>query len=52
MSMGGTKIKNTEDVINVLEEKKNNCVVSPESAGLLEVPTDIKFTNGTDFLSK
>jgi PBP1b-binding outer membrane lipoprotein LpoB len=52
MSIGDKKITSVDDVVTVLEEKKENCAISPESANLLEVPTDVKFLSGADFLSK
>ena len=50
VTMGEKPINGIEDVIAVLQEKKDSCSVSPESAGLLELPTDIKFTKAEDFL--
>ena len=50
IKMENKQIKNIDDVIDVLEEKKNNCVVSPESAGLFEIPSDIKFESMENFL--
>ena len=44
-SMGKTPINSVDDVIGVLESQKNKCVASPESSGLLDLPSDIKFTD-------
>ena len=52
VSMGDQKVKSTDDVINKLEERKTNCVASPESSGLLEVPTDVKFADTLNSLAK
>lgn len=50
VKMENKQIKSIDDVIDVLEEKKNNCVVSPESAGLFEIPSDVKFESMENFL--
>jgi hypothetical protein len=44
-SMGETPVNSIDDVIRVLESQKDKCVVSPESTGLLDLPTDVKFTD-------
>lgn len=48
-SMGSTPINSIDDVIGVLESQKDKCAISPESAGLLELPADIKFTDSPSF---
>lgn len=48
VKMDGAVIKNVDDVVGVLEKNKDKCSLSPESAGLLELPTDIKFTKADD----
>jgi len=50
LKMGERPIKSVADVIAVLQEKKDSCSLSPESAGLLELPSDVKFIQTTDFL--
>ena len=50
VKMGAKPINGIDDVIAVLQEKKDSCAVSPESAGLLDVPADVKFTKADDFL--
>jgi len=47
-SMGKTPVNNVDDVIGVLESQKDKCRVSPESSGLLDLPTDIIFTDTGD----
>jgi hypothetical protein len=41
--MGNRPIKSVDDVIAVLEEKKDKCSLSPESVGLLELPSEVEF---------
>ena len=48
LSMGDTPIESVEDVIEVLESQKDKCSVSPESAGLLELPSDVEFSEVTN----
>jgi len=48
VSMGEKTIKSVDDVVSILQEKKDSCVLSPESAGLLDLPTDVKFTKSED----
>jgi len=48
-SMGNTPIHSIDDVIGVLESQKDKCVISPESLGLLDLPSDIKFTDSGSF---
>ena len=48
-SMGSTPIHSIDDVIGVLESQKNKCAVSPESSGLLDLPSDINFTDSAGF---
>ena len=50
VKMEDKQIKSIDDVIEVLEEKKNNCVVAAESSGLFEIPSDIKFDSMENFL--
>ena len=50
--MGEKEIKSIDDVIGVLEEKKDKCKVTSEGAGLFEVPADIKFTSTEGFLGQ
>jgi len=50
--MGEKEIKSIDDVIGVLEEKKDKCKVASEGAGLFEVPTDIKFTSTEGFFGQ
>jgi len=50
-SMGETPVNSVDDVIGVLESKKDKCSISPESAGLLDLPSDIIFTNTGDLFS-
>jgi len=44
-SMGKTPVNSIDDVISILESQKDKCAISPESSGLLDLPTDIVFTN-------
>jgi len=48
LSMGDTPIESVEDVIEVLESQKDKCSISPESAGLLELPSDVEFSEVTN----
>jgi hypothetical protein len=50
VKMGDKPIKSTDDVVAVLQEKKDSCSLSPQSANLLELPTDVKFIKSEDFL--
>ena len=50
VKMGDKPIKSVDDVIAVLQQNKNTCALSPESAGLLDLPTDVKFTKTDGFL--
>lgn len=47
--MGSRPIKSVDDVIAVLEEKKDKCSLSPESAGLLDIPADVQFEDAKGF---
>jgi len=49
-SMGGKQVRSIDDVVNVLQENKQNCSLSPESASLMELPTDVQFASTADFL--
>lgn len=44
-SMGDTKIKSSDDMINELEAKKENCKHEVVSDSFFEVPSDINFTS-------
>ena len=44
-------VKNIDDIVAVLEKHKDKCSLSPESSGLMELPTDIKFATGDDWLN-
>jgi len=46
--MGKTVIRSTADVINVLEEKKNNCEVADLSNDMFEPPQNIKFVGNAE----
>ena len=50
VKMGEREINSIDDVISVLEEKKNNCKLSPESASMMEVPKDVVFEDVSGFL--
>lgn len=49
LSMGDTPIESVEDVIEVLESQKDKCSISPESAGLLDLPSDVEFSEAGGF---
>ena len=46
--MGETPVKSIDDVVTELEKKKENCVVSTESASIFELPSDITFSEVSD----
>jgi hypothetical protein len=46
--MGETPIKSSDDVVNALEAKKENCALSPESASMFDLPADVTFTATPD----
>ena len=50
-SMGKTPVNSVDDVIGVLESQKDRCTVSPESSGLLDLPTDVIFTDTGNIFS-
>lgn len=47
--MGDTVIKSEDDIIAKLEEQKQKCQLSPESASLFELPKDVDFQSGDNF---
>jgi hypothetical protein len=47
--MGTTEIKSVDDVVGVLESKKENCTLVDKEDTIFELPTDITFTNAPDF---
>lgn len=48
-SIGGKEVKSVDDVIGVLEEKKENCVITSDN-DLFVKPSDVKFSDGSGFL--
>jgi PBP1b-binding outer membrane lipoprotein LpoB len=50
--MGEKQINSIDDVIGVLEEKKDKCSVTSEGASMFEVPADVKFTNTSGLLGQ
>ena len=52
LSMGDTPIESVEDVIGVLESQKDKCSISPESTGLLDLPSDVEFSEAGGFFGE
>jgi len=49
--MGETTIKSVDDVITVLESKKESCTASTESDTLFQLPADITFAEVSDLFN-
>lgn len=49
LSMNDSPITSTEDVVSILESKKQNCQVSAEPSTIFDIPQDIKFSDASGF---
>lgn len=50
LKMNGKPIKSVDDIVAALEAEQNNCGLSPQSAGLFTLPSDVTFTDASNYL--